>query len=151
MSFGGTYDPQKHDLIVGGVPIIGFADGTFIKASYNNDLWMLKTGADGFSTRVRNSDESGKFEMTLLASSPSNDYLAILAQADRAAGTGIVPVLLKDRSGFGVAAAELAWIMKPADMERGKELPDTTWVFETPQLVIVQGGAIQTIPAPPTP
>jgi hypothetical protein len=31
-------------------------------------------------------------------------------------------------------------VVKPADLERGKELGDVTWTLQTPQLKLIQGG-----------
>jgi len=136
------YDPQSHDVVVDGTPIVGFAEGTFIKASFNEPQWSLKVGSDGFATRVRNANRSGKIEITLMASSPSNDYLNGLAQADRDTGAGIVPTLVKDRQGTARAQAGLSWINQIAPLERGKDLPDITWEMETNFLEMDQGGAL---------
>jgi hypothetical protein len=134
------WDPQNFTITVGANDIVGFAAGTFIKASYNEDLYMLEVGADGSSCRIRNANESGRFEITLLKSSMSNDLLSAQAILDRATGQGVVPVQVKDGNGLAVAAARNVWIIKVADLERGKELGDVTWILETDKLSIVQGG-----------
>lgn len=136
-----TYDPTQFIITIGANTIVGFAAGTFIKASHNADAFSLEIGADGKSnTRIRNADQSGKLEITLLKSSPSNDLLSAQAILDRATGQGVVPAQVKDGSGTAVAAAQNVWITKMADLERGKELGDVTWVLETDELEIIQGG-----------
>lgn len=134
------WDPTRFKITVGAISVVEFAAGTFIKASYNNDLYSLEIGADGRGCRIRNADESGRFEITLLKSSPSNDLLSALAILDRQAGTGIVPVQVKDLNGTAVAACEHGWVVKPADIERGKELGEVTWILETEKLSLIQGG-----------
>lgn len=134
------WDPQKFIITVGSITVAQFASGTFIKAMYDNDLYSLEMGADGSGCRIRNADESGKFEITLLKSSPSNDLLSALAVLDRATAQGVVPVQVKDGNGAAVASAEKAWVVKPADLERGKELGDVTWTLQTDKLKLIQGG-----------
>jgi hypothetical protein len=135
------WDPQKFTITVGSIMVTQFANGTFIKASFDEDLYSYEPSASGgVGCRIRNANEAGKFEITLLKSSPSNDLLSALSSLDRASGTGVVPVQIKDGNGAAVASAELAWVVKPADLERGKELGDVTWTLQTPQLTLIQGG-----------
>jgi len=135
-----TWDPTQFTIVVGANVITGFAAGTFIKASFNEDAYSLEVGADGGGCRIRNANESGRFEITLLKSSPSNALLSAQAILDRQTGQGVVPTQVKDGSGTAVASGENVWITKMADMERGKELGDVTWILETIKLEMVQGG-----------
>lgn len=134
------WDPQKFNITVGAITISHYAAGTFIKAMYDEDLYSYEPGADGNGCRTRNANEAGKFEITILKNSPSNDLLSALAVLDRASGRGAVPVQVKDGNGTAVAHAETAWIVKPADIERGKELGDVTWTLQTNRLQLIQGG-----------
>lgn len=134
------WDPQKFKIVVGANTISGFAGGTFIKASYNEDLYSYEVGADGNGCRVRNANDSGRFEITLLKNSLSNDLLAAQAVLDRATGQGVVPVQVKDNNGLAAASGLNAWIIKIADLERGKELGDITWILETDHLKLVPAG-----------
>lgn len=136
------WDPQKFTISVGANTISYFAKGTFIKASYNEDLYSQEIGADGSSCRIRNANESGRYEITLMKNSPSNDVLAALALLDRQSGQGVVPVLVKDGNGKAFASSKNTWIVKPADLERGAELGDVTWILETDKLKMVQGGIL---------
>lgn len=136
------WDPQKFIITVGAINVTHFANGTFIKAMYDEDLYSYEPGADGNGCRIRNANEAGKFEITLLKSSPSNDLLSALALLDRASGRGAVPVQVKDGNGAAVASAETAWVVKPADLERSKELGDVTWTLQSNKIQIVQGGIL---------
>lgn len=134
------WDPTKFTMSVGGITIVEYSASTFIKASYNEDNFSLEVGADGRGCRIRNANQSGRYEITLLKSSPSNDLLSALSILDRQSGQGVVPVQVKDGNGKAVAASENTWIVKQADLERAKELGDVTWTLETDFLEIVQGG-----------
>lgn len=139
-----TWDPTKFIITVGPVTISGFAPDTFITADRNNDSMTLEMGADGGGTRVRNADKSGRFTITLMKSSPSNDYLATLHATDEESGQGIVPVQVKDNTnleGLAVASAQNCWVVKPAALERGKALGTQVWILETDRLNISSGMA----------
>lgn len=143
----GTYDPAKVSLSFGKLSVIGFSDGTMVKAYRNEDTFSIKIGGDGHGTRVKNANRSGRIEFTLKNSSPSNDQLQAIAILDELSGGGINPAFVKDGSGTALAQGQNAWIVKIADLERAKELGDVTWIVETDLLSIQQGG---TLPIPGT-
>ena len=58
-----TYDPTKMVVVVGGVIVSGFADGDFITAKRDEDLYMKRVGADGHVARARNGNKSGTIEI----------------------------------------------------------------------------------------
>ena len=137
----GTYDPTEQDLIFNGVLITGYADGTFIKVSRNNDGWTFKASNSGGGARCRNPDISGRIEITLHQGSPSNGVLSAFAVADELTGEGVGECMVKDRSTAAAkCSAQNAWVTKIADYERGKETGDVTWVIETDALVIGHDG-----------
>lgn len=135
-----TYDPQKVSISVNNQTIVGFAPDTFIKAARAEEAFKLTIGADGNGARTRNANRSGAIEITLLASSPSNDILQAQAITDEDLGTGVGPAMIKDNSGTALASAQNSWIQKIPDLERAKELGNVTWVIETDLLRIQQGG-----------
>jgi len=139
----GTYDPLKVSISAFGLNIVGVAPGTFIKCSRNEDAYQIQVGADGHATRVRNRNASGRIEITLQHGSPSNAQLAAIAAQDELAGTGIGAVLIRDVSPLttpALAECRTGWIVKNADMERGKEAGEVTWIIETDDLTIRQTG-----------
>lgn len=139
-----TYNPQKVSLAVLGNTISGFAAGSFIKVSRAEDGFMLTIGADGSGARTRNANRSGTFEITLLASSASNDVLSALAVEDELNADGVGPTLIKDASGTAFASAQNSWVKKIPDLERAKELGEVTWVIESDNIDVFVGGTLQT-------
>ncbi len=81
-NIGKTYDPQLMSMVVGGLPIVGIADGTFIKAERNEDAFKQYIGTDGEAVRARQLNISGKITFTLKQTSPSNDNLSGLLDTD---------------------------------------------------------------------
>lgn len=125
-----TYDPKMVGITVGGVPITGYADGTFVAIERAGDTFTKVTGADGMVTRSKSNDKSGQVTLTLKQSSPSNDYLSGLAALDEMSNAGVVPVSIADASGTTLLFMPSAWIRKPANVEFGKELSTREWVLD---------------------
>lgn len=137
-----TYNPKDISLVVGAKAIGGFADGVFVTFEYDEDAFTKTTGADGEVARSKSNNNSGKFTITLMQSSDSNDFLSALAILDRQSGTGVVPVTLRDARGTTVIFAESAWVMKIPAASHGKELENREWVLDCGQVEMFLGGLV---------
>lgn len=123
-----------------GVPISGFAPGTAIAWARNNDSYRIAVGSGGEAGRASSGDKSGRVTLTLLQTSPVNGVLSALAAADEASGDGVGILLIKDLSGLTIISAASAWVVKPPDGEMSNEVTNREWVFETDELLILDGG-----------
>lgn len=137
-----TYQPDFVTVAFRGVPITGFAPGSFITAARNNDSWNISVGSGGDATRAKSGDKSGRVTLTLLGSSASNATLSAMAIIDERAGTEVGPLAVKDLSGADTVVAGTAWITKPPDLEKSNEESNREWVFETDNLEIFAGGNV---------
>lgn len=135
-----TYQPDLVTVAFNGVPLTGYAPGTFITAARNNDTWAIQVGSGGDATRAKSGDKSGRVTLTLLATSLSNGVLSGFAQVDERSGLGVGALLVKDLGGADVVTAGTAWIVKPPDLEKANEGSTREWVFETQNLEIIAGG-----------
>ena len=142
MAFQGTYDPSQVVVTVGGIPISGFADGTFINISRMNDAFTKVTGAQGETARAKSSDRSGEMTLTLLQTSDSNTSLSALALVDEQTNAGVVPVIVKDLSGNSTYFTGNGWIRKIADSEFSKEITNREWVFDLADMDVLVGGTV---------
>lgn len=131
-----TFDFKKVSMIVGGIPITGFADGTGIMVSLASDAYTKVSGADGVVSRAKSNDYSGEITITLSQTSPANDYLTTIALADELSGAGVVPVSITDNGGTTKIASAFAWIRKKPDVEFGKEISDREWVLDCAELTL---------------
>jgi hypothetical protein len=135
-----TFDPSQFQIIFGGKIISGFADGSFITMRRNDQAFNLKVGTDGKGTRVKSNNRSGQVQFNLMQSSPSNDDLSAIAQADELTNAGVNPLYIKDGTGTTIAAAVTAWIQKLPDTEFSNEATQRQWIIETDNLELYVGG-----------
>lgn len=135
-----TYDFSQVTVIVGGIPIGGFADGTSVSITFDEQQFTKITGSDGLTTRSKSNNFTGTVELTLQQSSRSNDVLSALWIADRTANAGVVPMLVKDNSGRTLWAAQHSWVQQMPGQEFGKETSDRTWILDCANLIGFTGG-----------
>lgn len=142
-----AYDPKKVSFTWGTVQAVQYGEDSMIKASLNEDEFSYQPSATGGGARSYNQNRSGRFEVTLKVSSPTNDGWMIQHSIDRATGAGALQASCKDvYTGQMVAAGQNVWCVKVPDIERGKTVGDVTWVFETDLMDLRQGG----VPVGPT-
>jgi hypothetical protein len=135
-----TYNPKRVLFSYRGVPISGFADGTFIKVERASPAFAKTVGADGETARTASADKSGKITVTLMQTSASNDYLTQCLLNDELSNLNTGPAMCKDASGTSLFLAGEAWITAHPAPEFGKEIGTREWVFETGKLEMFEGG-----------
>lgn len=135
-----TYSPDKIRPSFLGVPITGFADGTFIEVEYAENAYELYVGADGEPARARVLNENATVKITLKQTSPVNDLLSAIARRDRTLGTGVGAFFLKDLLGTTVVSSGEAYIEKMANITFGKEIEGREWTFRLGRADILVGG-----------
>lgn len=128
-----TYDPKAIILIIGGVPITGFADGTFISVAPSSDRYTKVVGADREVARSASNDFTSEITITLLQTSSSNDYLSTLLNLDKLAHGGKRSIQIKDLLGTTLLFYQDGWINTPPTIEFSKEVGERSWVFQTGQ------------------
>lgn len=135
-----TYDPKSVIITIGGIPMSGFADGTFALLTREVDAWAMVTGADGLTTRVKSNNRAGTFTLTLTQTSPSNDILSAYAELDELRNDGVVSVLIKDIAGSTIIFSATGWIQKYPDVEFSNVLTNREWVMGLSDIDIFVGG-----------
>ena len=125
-----TFDPRLVNILIGGVPMQGFADGTFLSIDRDEDAFVKVVGADGTSTRIKSNNRSATLTLTLKQSSPSNDVLSGFAALDELSNTGVVPVLVKDNSGNSIYFSATGWVQKYPLSEFSKEISNREWTLD---------------------
>lgn len=126
-----TYDSSRVVIIAGGIPITGYADGTFVTIDEMSVGVQTKVGADGEVGRSMSTDPRVEVTITLMQTSPSNQVLNGLYMADRVTGGGSAfPVLVEDLNGTTGFIASQAWIRRKAKVTYAKEIESREWIIE---------------------
>ena len=136
-----TFDPKKGLLTIGGIPIEGYADGTYINLTWPEDLWNAKSGADGERDRIKNATGFlANLEVTLMQGATINAALWALMELDYNTNSPF-PILFKDLQGVTVWESSKCFFTKPSPYTLEKASPSNrVWAFELPKVIGVIGG-----------
>jgi len=135
-----TYAADEVRIVVGGAPITGLADGTFVSVSRDEQAYNKVTGADGTTSRAKTANRAGTITLTLQQTSPANDVLSGYMIADEQDNSGVVPVLVKDGSGRTVVSAASAYVQQAPDADFSKDIEEREWVLECAGIDMFVGG-----------
>jgi hypothetical protein len=128
-----TYDPKKVIITLGGVPIGGYADGTFVQVDPNSETWTKKVGADGEVARSLTNDNTHTIQITLMQTSLSNAYLRMVMSVDKFTGLGMLPLTFTDLNTMEIHSWLQAWVTTDPSVGRAKETTDVQWTLHTGQ------------------
>jgi hypothetical protein len=140
-----TFNSSRITMVYGGKLITGWADGDFVKVTFNSDAVTLTMGTDGLGTRSFSRDFSGTVEITLLASSPSNDYLSSVFVADQQTSSGTLPFILREQGGATLVTAETMWVKKQVDVAYSRQVSARVWTLETDNMTVVAAGTTSAV------
>ncbi len=135
-----SYDPKQVLIIVGGVPMQGFADGSFATIERDEDAFTKIVGSDGEVSRAKSNNKSGLLTLTLHATSPSNDVLSGFASLDELSNSGVVPVFVKDNSGRSVFVSAEGWVRRLPSSEYSNEITNREWAIDLGVVEFFSGG-----------
>jgi len=137
-----NYDPSRVSLTFRGIIIQGYVSDTFIVVERTEDTFSMDVGAQGDVTRVRSRNKTGSVILTLQSGAPTNDLLSAVLLQDELSGTGYGPMMLKDLNGTTLCSAPIAWLRKPANVERAAEATPTEWAIDCATLNMFVGGFV---------
>lgn len=135
-----NYVPKRCIITLGGVQIVGPAAGTFLTVSRDEDSFSKETGAGGDVVRILSHKRGGKAVITLMASSPSNEYLSTVLAIDELTGLAATHFQVEDLNGTTLIFSESAWVMKPADYEAADEHSPRQWTIDLGSVETFIGG-----------
>ena len=98
----GSYSPNDVSVIVNGLPLEGFADGTFVNVEYMSDAATMVEGADGSpAIAFKRGMRGATVTFTCLQTSLANNYLNALLQTQKfaASGANTVSVTIRNNQG----------------------------------------------------
>lgn len=125
-----NFDFNRVFVLVDGQRIKGFAEDG-IQFQYNEDRVEHVVGADaGTGVRILTNRKDAKLTLNLLYTSLSNQYLQGIVIRDNLTGLNTSFVTVKDLFGRDLMVMRDASIMKPPDIQAGRNLSPRGWVFE---------------------
>lgn len=78
-----SYDAKDVSVIVNGVYLTGFAEGTFVSFEKTEDNYAISVGAQGDPARAKVNNPLGTITVTLQQTSPQVSYLNNLARSGK--------------------------------------------------------------------
>lgn len=142
-------DPSRYVLTVHGVPIVMPAADTFYEFTFETDQVSDEAGGQGDVVRVISRDMRATLKITLMQTSPSNDYLSSLIARDLNAngpastgGYAVGASSLVDLNGTTVIDGEETWIMKYADASLGSKPYTRVWSLRFAKAMVNIGGNV---------
>lgn len=135
-----NYNAKQVSIVFAARILTGYADGDFCTVEMSEDAWTHHVGASGEECRARTNNDSGKITVKLAQWSSDNAVLAELHLADKAAGAGVSPMLVVDKSGNSLHASDEAYILKAPNAPYAKAPGDREWVFMCSNLQHFVGG-----------
>lgn len=127
-----TYNPARVLVLVGGTPMEGLGEDTFISIEPSADLITAKVGADGEVARSIGTNRMHTVTLTLQQTSPSNDILSGLAATDLlTCGGAAFNLTVEDLCGRTMFFAATAWVSKQPNTTFGRETGEREWQMAT--------------------
>lgn len=137
-----TYSPDQISVIIGDRPLTGFMDGDSITVARLEDSFTEVSGLKGEVARAKSSDKRTDITLTLMQTSPDNDYLSGILQEDEISGRATFNIMIRDQNGTSLHEAEKAWIVKAPDTSYAKELTGREWTLRAANMSMFVGGTI---------
>lgn len=126
-----TYDSKQVVITIGSHVVTGYADDTFVSIEENGDGTDHTIGANGEMARSMSQDRTCKVTLTLQQTSPSNDVLSSLVDADRLSGNGLFAVSIADLRGSTVLTDSNSFIAKKAASAFAAKAGTREWAITT--------------------
>lgn len=137
------YSASEVTVNFSGIPLdSGRGEDEFVSIQKAEDTFMYKAGVDGEGTRSESKNSYHTVTITMMASSSGNAVLSAIHNADIniAGGSGVAPILIRDRQGTSLFSAAEAWIVKAPDKTYAKEVGAVQWVIGVHKPINFIGG-----------
>ena len=124
------YSAKQVTVSLAGITINGFGEDDFVSIEKEADDFEDVAGADGEVARWDTNDPRTTINVTLLATSPTNQLLSALRRADKttAGGAGVGVAVVRNRlSGGEVFRFDEAWIAKVPDVTYARGVGVRVW------------------------
>lgn len=131
----GFYDASQVDIVInhnvlGSTRLAGFEDGEMVSVVRDEDEFIEKEGSDGFISVAFANRKMGTITITLQETSDSNTFLYLLRSENLLKkGLGFFSIIVKCNTTKEIFTAAEAWIVKPPDAPKDREVSPRVWVI----------------------
>lgn len=122
------YNPKDVVLVVGGLTLTDFMEGTMITISKDEDLILPTTGVRGETALAVNHNNRGTMTVSLKQTSPSHNTMMAWMTTVRAGGIPFFPLVFRDRAS-NITINTYAWVQTQPDFALGSEVASLEWVI----------------------
>ena len=129
-----TYMPEEVTILLAGIPVSGFIQGSFISVDKDVKPFTSKRTADGTVSRMYNNDQTYTITLTLYSGSDSNQLLTRLWQLDEITQRGKFPLMIKDGSGSDLFFSTTTWIEGIPSLVKSNQYEPRAWTYVQVQL-----------------
>jgi len=121
-----VYDPLKVNVVIAGVYVTGFSEGSMVECARNEDRITPYMGVKGEWAAALNMNNSGTITITLQQGSPMNDILQRLSNR-----LDNFPIMVIDTNIGGAfkAGGNNSIILTEPSVARNAELTDRVWTI----------------------
>lgn len=131
-----NYSPEDVNCLAFGIPLKGFADGTFVSISKDKVPYGSIETADGSVSRLYTNSQTYTISLTFHRGSVSNDILTKLWQLDEVTQVGKFSLLIKDLSGTDLFFSTNTWVEGIPNVVESTTFDTRTWVLRSSQAAI---------------
>lgn len=121
-----SYDAKDVSVIVNGIYLTGFADGTFVSYEKTEDRWAISTGSMGDTARAKVNNPLGTITVTLQQTSPQVSMLNNLAKS----GKLVEARVIHKGSNTEKIGGTQCFVMKEASGEYGSEISNREFTIQ---------------------
>lgn len=125
------------------IQFVGYMDGTFVTAEYDEDAATKHTGTQGETSVVLNANRGAKIVVVLVQGTPVNKELSDLVPNAKNDYLPVGVLTFDDLNGTTEIKAAEAWITKTAKVSFGPNIEGREWTFDTGEAEITVGGVAE--------
>lgn len=131
-----TYDFKKITCIFGPVTLSGFAEGDGISLEPEEDIYKVKKGCDGQTTRSRTNNDDFSGTIKFMATSDSKAQFQDLTLRNAALSTLTYPFRLESPATGETIASANAFVMRLPNFDYGQEVGEREYKIYLPDCTV---------------
>ena len=124
-----AYDAAKLSVVLGSIPIHGFAEDRMFEIDFEDDLYKETFDNRGEVYLSKISRNTATLTLCLLQSSPSNNVLSSFVEANRVNDSGMCPIIIKDNNSTTIFACATAYVKQVPKVSYSSDKGVREWVI----------------------